>query len=58
MKYLCNFDSGSSELIMFFCVQVIDYVHYMQEKVQKYEGSYQGWVSEPSKLMPWVKFDI
>jgi len=36
-----------------FLLEVIDYVHYMQEKVQKYEGSYQGWVSEPAKLMPW-----
>ncbi|KAH7861522.1 hypothetical protein Vadar_027349 [Vaccinium darrowii] len=40
-----------------FLLEVIDYVHYMQEKVQKYEGSYQGWVSEPAKLMPWVKFN-
>lgn len=37
-------------------LQVIEYVQYLQEKVQKYEGSYQGWSSEPTKLMPWVKF--
>ncbi|XP_059448145.1 transcription factor BIM2 [Corylus avellana] len=36
-----------------FLVEVIDYVQYLQEKVQKYEGSYQGWSSEPTKLMPW-----
>ncbi|CAK9142476.1 unnamed protein product [Ilex paraguariensis] len=36
-----------------FLVEVIEYVQYLQEKVQKYEGSYQGWSSEPTKLMPW-----
>lgn len=35
-------------------LQVIEYVQYLQERVQKYEGSYQGWSQEPSKLMPWV----
>ncbi|KAL1172277.1 hypothetical protein V6Z11_A05G338600 [Gossypium hirsutum] len=25
----------------------------LQEKVKKYEGSYQEWNSEPAKLMPW-----
>ncbi|KAG4111075.1 hypothetical protein ERO13_D13G085900v2 [Gossypium hirsutum] len=25
----------------------------LEEKVQKYEDSYQGWSSEPAKLMPW-----
>ncbi|XP_021674831.2 transcription factor BIM2 isoform X2 [Hevea brasiliensis] len=36
-----------------FLLEVIEYVQYLQEKVQKYEGSYQGWSSEPAKLMPW-----
>ncbi|CAL0315270.1 unnamed protein product [Lupinus luteus] len=36
-----------------FLLEVIDYVQYLQEKVQKYEGSYPGWSPEPSKLMPW-----
>ncbi|KAJ8760450.1 hypothetical protein K2173_015117 [Erythroxylum novogranatense] len=36
-----------------FLLEVIEYVQYLQEKVQKYEGSYQGWGSEPAKLMPW-----
>ncbi|XP_020213669.1 transcription factor BIM2 isoform X1 [Cajanus cajan] len=36
-----------------FLLEVIEYVQYLQEKVQKYEGSYQGWGQEPSKLMPW-----
>lgn len=39
-------------------MQVIEYVQFLQEKVQKYEGSYQGWSPEPTKLMPWVKFLI
>ncbi|KAF5443467.1 hypothetical protein F2P56_036021 [Juglans regia] len=36
-----------------FLLEVIEYVQYLQEKVQKNEGSYQGWSSEPTKLMPW-----
>ncbi|KAL2905287.1 Transcription factor BIM2 [Bienertia sinuspersici] len=36
-----------------FLLEVIDYVQLLQEKVQKYEGSYQGWSTEPTKLMPW-----
>ncbi|XP_071722451.1 transcription factor BIM2-like [Rutidosis leptorrhynchoides] len=36
-----------------FLLEVIEYVQYLQEKVQKYEGSFQGWGSEPMKLMPW-----
>lgn len=37
-------------------LQVIEYIQFLQEKVQKYEGSYQGWNHEPEKLMPWVNF--
>ncbi|XVE85683.1 hypothetical protein DITRI_Ditri17bG0110700 [Diplodiscus trichospermus] len=36
-----------------FLLEVIEYVQFLQEKVKKYEGSYQGWSSEPTKLMPW-----
>ncbi|CAH8363818.1 unnamed protein product [Eruca vesicaria subsp. sativa] len=36
-----------------FLLEVIDYVQYLQEKVQKYEGSYPGWGQEPTKLTPW-----
>ncbi|PSS13498.1 Transcription factor like [Actinidia chinensis var. chinensis] len=36
-----------------FLLEVIEYVQHLQEKVQKYEGSHQGWGSEPTKLMPW-----
>ncbi|KAL3620032.1 hypothetical protein CASFOL_034944 [Castilleja foliolosa] len=40
-----------------FMNEVIQYVQYLQEKVQKYEGSYQPWSSEPTKLMPWGNGD-
>ncbi|KAK8643444.1 hypothetical protein V6N13_012743 [Hibiscus sabdariffa] len=36
-----------------FLLEVIEYVQYLQEKVKRYEGSYQEWNSEPTKLMPW-----
>ncbi|XP_073294187.1 transcription factor BIM2-like isoform X1 [Primulina huaijiensis] len=36
-----------------FLLEVIQYVQYLQEKVQKYEGPFQPWNSEPTKLMPW-----
>ncbi|XVF08873.1 hypothetical protein REPUB_Repub07fG0041700 [Reevesia pubescens] len=36
-----------------FLLEVIEYIHFLQEKVHKYEGTYQGWSQEPSKLMPW-----
>ncbi|CAO2817316.1 unnamed protein product [Amaranthus hypochondriacus] len=35
-------------------LEVIEYVQYLQEKVQVYEGSYQQvWSHEPTKLTPW-----
>ncbi|KAK4762893.1 hypothetical protein SAY86_008661 [Trapa natans] len=36
-----------------FLLEVIDHVKYLQERVQKYESSYPGWSSEPTKLTPW-----
>ncbi|CAI0462443.1 unnamed protein product [Linum tenue] len=36
-----------------FLSEVIEYVRYLQEKVQKHEGNNQGWSTEPTKLMPW-----
>ncbi|GMJ14019.1 BES1-INTERACTING MYC-LIKE1 [Hibiscus trionum] len=38
-----------------FLLEVIEYIQFLQEKVNKYEGTYQGWNPnhEPSKLMPW-----
>ncbi|KAL6995008.1 hypothetical protein U1Q18_005142 [Sarracenia purpurea var. burkii] len=36
-----------------FLLEVIEYIQYLQEKVHKYEGSYQRWNQEPPNLMPW-----
>ncbi|XP_057517378.1 transcription factor BIM1 isoform X2 [Amaranthus tricolor] len=36
-----------------FLLEVIEYIHYLQEKVNRYEGSYPGWNSEPPKLNHW-----
>ncbi|WCJ25514.1 Transcription factor BIM2 [Euphorbia peplus] len=36
-----------------FLLEVIEYVQFLQEKLQLYEGSCQGWSQEPTKLMPW-----
>ncbi|KAF4402721.1 hypothetical protein G4B88_012506 [Cannabis sativa] len=36
-----------------FLLEVIEYVQFLQEKVHKFEGSYQGWSAEPTKLIPW-----
>lgn len=33
-----------------FLLEVIEYIHFLQEKVHKYEESYQGWDNEPLKL--------
>ncbi|KAK7265896.1 hypothetical protein RJT34_33521 [Clitoria ternatea] len=40
-----------------FLLEVIEYIHFLQEKVHKYEGSFQGWNNEPEKLMPWRNND-
>ncbi|XP_059641851.1 transcription factor BIM2-like isoform X2 [Cornus florida] len=36
-----------------FLLEVIQYIQFLQEKLNMYEGSYQSWSQEPSKLMPW-----
>ncbi|XP_044465565.1 transcription factor BIM1-like isoform X2 [Mangifera indica] len=36
-----------------FLLEVIEYIQFLQEKVQKYEGSYIGWNQEATRLMPW-----
>ncbi|KAL2559148.1 transcription factor BIM2-like [Forsythia ovata] len=36
-----------------FLLEVIQYVQFLQEKLHKYDGSYQSWNLEPTKLMPW-----
>ncbi|XP_059299828.1 transcription factor BIM1-like isoform X1 [Lycium ferocissimum] len=38
-----------------FLLEVIEYIQFLQEKVHKYEGSYQGMENKPSTL-PWNKF--
>ncbi|XP_074591822.1 transcription factor BIM2-like isoform X2 [Curcuma longa] len=38
-----------------FLLEVIEYIRFLQEKVQKYESSVPGWNQENPKLMPWVK---
>ncbi|OIW19682.1 hypothetical protein TanjilG_18492 [Lupinus angustifolius] len=38
-----------------FLLEVIEYIHFLQEKVHKYEGSFQGWNHDPEKLMPWQR---
>lgn len=36
-----------------FLLEVIEYIQFLQEKVHKYEGSYQGWNHEPANVIPW-----
>ncbi|XP_061355213.1 transcription factor BIM1 isoform X2 [Gastrolobium bilobum] len=35
-----------------FLLEVIEYIHFLQEKVHKYEGSFPGWNNVPEKLTP------
>nr|AFK40942.1 unknown [Lotus japonicus] len=34
-------------------LEVIQYVQFLQEKLQIYEQSHEGWNQEPTKLIPW-----
>ncbi|KAJ8472151.1 hypothetical protein OPV22_026494 [Ensete ventricosum] len=36
-----------------FLLEVIEYIRFLQEKVQKYELPYSGWNQDGVKLMPW-----
>ncbi|KAF3444929.1 hypothetical protein FNV43_RR14622 [Rhamnella rubrinervis] len=36
-----------------FLLEVIEYVQFLQEKLNLYEGSCQEWSTEPTKLTPW-----
>ncbi|KAK8926197.1 Transcription factor BIM2 [Platanthera zijinensis] len=36
-----------------FLLEVIEYIQFLQEKLQKYELMYPGWNDETTKLMPW-----
>ncbi|WVY93031.1 hypothetical protein V8G54_032119 [Vigna mungo] len=38
-----------------FLLEVIEYIQFLQDKLQIYEKSYEGWSQEPTKLIPWVK---
>ncbi|KAG7548475.1 Myc-type basic helix-loop-helix (bHLH) domain [Arabidopsis suecica] len=38
-----------------FLLEVIEYIHFLQEKVHMYEGSdHQMWYQSPTKLIPWI----
>ncbi|CAI9266017.1 unnamed protein product [Lactuca saligna] len=36
-----------------FLLEVIQYIQFLQEKLQVYEGTFHGWSPESTKLMPW-----
>ncbi|KAK3123735.1 hypothetical protein QOZ80_8AG0635270 [Eleusine coracana subsp. coracana] len=36
-----------------FLLEVIEYIRFLQEKVQKYEVSHEEWNQENAKVMPW-----
>ncbi|KAJ1406493.1 Myc-type, basic helix-loop-helix [Sesbania bispinosa] len=36
-----------------FLLEVIEYIQFLQEKLQIYEQTYEGWNQEPTKLIPW-----
>ncbi|XP_019451865.1 PREDICTED: transcription factor BIM1-like isoform X3 [Lupinus angustifolius] len=36
-----------------FLLEVIEYIHFLQDKVHKHEGSFQEWNHESEKLVPW-----
>uniref|UniRef100_A0ACD5Y1E4 Uncharacterized protein n=1 Tax=Avena sativa TaxID=4498 RepID=A0ACD5Y1E4_AVESA len=37
-----------------FLLEVIEYIRFLQEKVQKYEVSYPEWNQENAKMVPWA----
>ncbi|CAI9754111.1 unnamed protein product [Fraxinus pennsylvanica] len=41
-----------------FLLEVIEYIQILQEKVHKYESSYNVWNHEPSKFLKWSKSHI
>ncbi|KAE9602235.1 putative transcription factor bHLH family [Lupinus albus] len=40
-----------------FLLEVIEYIHFLQDKVHKHEGPFQEWNHESEKLMPWRNND-
>ncbi|XP_051114722.1 transcription factor BIM2-like isoform X2 [Andrographis paniculata] len=43
----------ASFLLEFILMQVIQYIQYLHEKLQMYEGPCQGWSPESTKSLPW-----
>lgn len=39
-------------------LQVIEYIQFLQEKVNRYESSYNVWNQEPTKMMHWVSSNL
>jgi hypothetical protein len=35
-------------------MQVIEYIRFLQEKVQKHEATFPEWNQENAKILPWV----
>ncbi|KAL4559352.1 hypothetical protein LXL04_031490 [Taraxacum kok-saghyz] len=36
-----------------FLLEVIEYIQFLQEKVNKFEDTCRGWTNEPSTIIPW-----
>lgn len=36
-----------------FLLEVIEYIQFLQGRLNMYEGEYHGWSKEPKKLIPW-----
>ncbi|CAD6224542.1 unnamed protein product [Miscanthus lutarioriparius] len=41
-----------------FLLEVIEYIRFLQEKVQKYEATFPEWNQENAKMLPWSKGQI
>ncbi|OEL19233.1 Pentatricopeptide repeat-containing protein [Dichanthelium oligosanthes] len=41
-----------------FLLEVIEYIRFLQEKVQKYEATFPEWNQENAKMLPWSKEQI
>ncbi|TVU09919.1 hypothetical protein EJB05_43418, partial [Eragrostis curvula] len=41
-----------------FLLEVIEYIRFLQEKVNKYESSFPEWNQENAKILPWSKGQI
>jgi hypothetical protein len=45
---------NQNDVCFYMLSQVIEYIHFLQEKVHMYEDSHQMWYQSPTKLIPWV----